>query len=196
MNIPIQRATLLTKRLQLRHFELSDGPRVQELAGDRDIADTTLNVPHPYEDGMAEEWILTHRPKFESGELVNYAIVLNQSQILIGAIGLTINKIFNRAELGYWIGKGYWNYGYCTEASKAVVYYGFHRLGLNKIHAHHLLRNPASGKVMEKIGMKKEGTLREHVIKWGKYEDYACYSILKIEFNEHDDYWSNIRISE
>ena len=62
--------TLQTKRLFLRPFELPDGEDVRRLAGDRAIADTTLQIPHPYEVGMAEEWILTRRPKFEAGEEV------------------------------------------------------------------------------------------------------------------------------
>ena len=77
-----------TERLLLRPFELSDGSRVKELAGDRAIADTTLNIPHPYKDGMAEEWISSHQPKFETGESVDYAIILKATQKLIGAIGL------------------------------------------------------------------------------------------------------------
>ncbi len=74
-----ERSTIETKRLLLRSFELSDAKDVQRLAGDRAIADTTLNIPHPYEDGMAEEWISVHRLKFEAGELSNFAIVLRTS---------------------------------------------------------------------------------------------------------------------
>ena len=180
-----ERLNLETKRILLRPFELSDGPRVKKLAGDKAIADTTLNVPHPYKDGMAEEWILTHQPKFENKEEVTCAIILKPIQKLIGAIGLTIDKRFNRAELGYWVGKEYWNQGYCTEASKVILKYGFYELGLHRIIATHIIRNPASGKVMKKIGMKKEGILREHVIKWDKYEDVVSYGILKKE-------WENI----
>ncbi len=97
-----------TERLLLRPFELSDADDIQRLAGDKAIADTTLNIPHPYEDGMAEEWIATHRPKFEAGELVNFAIVSKASNELMGAIGLIIVPQFERAELGYWIGKPFW----------------------------------------------------------------------------------------
>ncbi len=176
------RPKIETERLLLRPFELSDGPRVKELAGDKAIPDTTLNIPYPYKDGMAEEWILTHQPKFETGELANYAIVLKSTQILIGAIGLVIDKRFNRAELGYWVAKKYWNKGYCTEAAEAMVEYGFHKLDLHKITATHISRNPASGKVMEKIGMKKEGFFKEHVIKWNKYEDIVNYGILRNEW--------------
>ena len=173
---------LETKRILLRPFELSDGPRVKKLAGDKAIADTTLNIPHPYQDGMAEEWILTRQSKFQAGESVNCAIILKSIQELIGAIGLIIDKRFNRAELGYWIAKEYWNQGYCTEASKAILKYGFHELDLHRITATHIISNPASGKVMKKIGMKKEGVLREHVIKWDKYEDVVSYGILRKEW--------------
>jgi ribosomal-protein-alanine N-acetyltransferase len=106
---------------------------------------------------MAEEWISTHQEKFERGELVNFAIVLRNDDMLIGAIGLVINQQHENAELGYWIGKPYWGNGYCTEAAKAVLHYGFTVLGLNRIYASHMSRNPASGRVMEKIGMKYEG---------------------------------------
>ena len=122
---------------------------------------------------------------FENKEEVTCAIILKPIQKLIGAIGLTIDKRFNRAELGYWVGKEYWNQGYCTEASKVILKYGFYELGLHRIIATHIMRNPASGKVMKKIGMKKEGILREHVIKWDKYEDVVSYGILKKE-------WENI----
>ena len=131
-----------TERLLLRQFELSDANVVQRLAGERDIADTTLSIQHPYKDGMAEEWISTHRPKFERGELLNFAVVLLTSGELIGSIGLVIVPHFERAELGYWIGRPYWKNGYCTEASNAMLQYGFRALKLNRIHACHVSRNP------------------------------------------------------
>ena len=105
---------LKTERLILRPLEISDAARVQLLAGIREIADTTLNIPHPYEDGMAEQWIGTHKPGFEKGEQATFAVVLRESDQLIGAIGLMFNKRFNRVELGYWIAKDHWNQGYGT----------------------------------------------------------------------------------
>ena len=117
----IQSPILQTHRLVLRPFEQSDAQDVQRLAGDRAIADTTLNIPHPYEEGMAEQWISTHQVAFEAGESVHFAIVLRLSGELIGAMGLAIVSRFERAELGYWIGKPYWGCGYCTEAGQAWV---------------------------------------------------------------------------
>jgi RimJ/RimL family protein N-acetyltransferase len=174
-----KRPTIETDRLLLRPFELSDAKDVQSLAGDRAIADTTLNIPHPYGDGMAEEWISTHQPKFEAGELSNFAIVLKTSGRLIGGIGLRIVPRFERAELGYWIGRPYWKNGYCTEASRAVLQYSFSVLRLNRICAKHLSRNPASGRVMQKVGMVHEGRARQHVKKWDKFEDLELYGILR-----------------
>ena len=183
-----QRATLHTQRLILRPFEIADARDVQRLAGDQAIAATTLNIPHPYEDGMAEQWIATHQPQFEAGELANFAIVLRATRELVGAIGLVINRRFDRAELGYWIGRPYWNQGFCTEAGRAVLRYGFTELHLNRIHAYHLSRNPASGRVMEKLGMTREGLLRQHAKKWGNYEDLVEYGLLRqdwMRLSEH-----------
>lgn len=177
------RPTLQTERLILRPFNLDDATAVQRLAGDRAIASTTTAIPHPYEDGVAERWILTHQQRFDSGESALFAITLRQDGALIGAIGLEINVESLRAEVGYWIGKPYWNQGYCTEAARAVIGYRFSKLDLNKIHAIHFARNPASGRVMQKIGMRREGTLRQHVRKWGAFEDVEYYAILRSEFS-------------
>ena len=83
--------------------------------------------------------------------------------------------------MGYWIGVPYWNKGYCSEAAKALIGYGFDELGLNRVFAEHMVRNPASGRVMEKAGMTYEGTLRQHVKKWDRYEDLKVYGILRTE---------------
>jgi RimJ/RimL family protein N-acetyltransferase len=180
-----QQPTLETTRLILRPFKMSDATAVQKLAGDRSIADKVQNIPHPYEDGVAEEWISTHRPGFEAGELATFAAVLRTESELIGAIGLTIVPQFDRAVLGYWIGKPYWGNGYCTEAGRAIMKYGFLDLKLNRVYASHLTRNPVSGKVMQKLGMIHEGRLREHTKKWDVFEDLELYGILRHEWNEN-----------
>ena len=177
-----QQPILNTSRLILRSFTLDDAPVVQKLAGNSEIALNTLLIPHPYEDGMAEEWISTHKDQFESGKLANFAVVHRNSSCLIGSIGLTIYQEHEKAELGYWIGKSHWRNGYCTEAGKAIIRYGFDELKLNRIHAHHFSRNPASGRVMEKLGMQYEGCLRQHIKKRDKFMDCKMYSILKDEY--------------
>ena len=163
--------TLPTARLILRPFEAADAAVVRELAGKREIADTTLNIPHPYADGVAEAWIATHARAFDDGSLAVFGIVPRESGRLAGAIGLKIERQLNLGELGYWVGKPFWNRGYATEATIEIIRYGFTNLDLNRIGASHFARNPASGRVMEKAGMRHEGTARQSVIKWGAYED-------------------------
>jgi RimJ/RimL family protein N-acetyltransferase len=173
---------LCTERLVLRPFTLEDAKEVQRLAGHWDVASTTANIPYPYEDGMAEDWISTHQETFEKGEGVVYAITLKDGRLL-GAISLMAMIEDHQAELGYWIGKPYWNQGYCTEAGKELLRYGFDVLGLNRIHASHISRNPASGRVMQKLGMSYEGERKQHVKRWGVFYDLVLYGILISDWN-------------
>ncbi|MCE5267603.1 MAG: GNAT family N-acetyltransferase [Planctomycetaceae bacterium] len=173
--------TLQTARLALRPFRTADAGQVQFLAGDRAVADTTLNIPHPYEDGIAEKWISNHRDWFERDEQAVFAVTLKSDGTLVGAVGLRIEREDDRAELGYWTGREYWERGYCTEAVRALLAFGFGELRLNRIYACHFSRNPASGRVMQKVGMTHEGRLRQHSKKWDAFEDVEVYGILKGE---------------
>ena len=131
---------------------------------------------------MAEQWIGGHQEQFEKGKAVSYAIVLSANDLLVGAISLmNIEQRHQRAEMGYWIGLPYWNQGYCTEAGRAILKYAFEVLEMHRVCAYHFSRNPASGRVMQKLGMTHEGCLRQHTERWGQYEDLECYGILKGE---------------
>ncbi len=169
---------LKTERLILRPFLISDAQRVKELAGDRRIYDTTLNVPHPYEDGMAEQWISSHQANFNSNRGLVLALTIKDKEGIIGTVGLNSNPNQKKAELVYWIGFPYWNKGYCTEAAKKIVDYGFSSLGYHKISARYMVNNPASGKVMEKIGMKREGILIDEEFKDGEFHTLVLYGII------------------
>ena len=175
--------TLQTERLILRSLTLEDAPDVQHLAGERDVAATVIRIPHPYEDGMAEAWIRSCYDTFEKEEGLHFAITLRTERNLIGVIGLELAQENENSELGYWIGKPYWNCGYATEAAKAVVAYGFEVLKLNRIHAYFFKRNAASGRVLEKIGMCYEGCLRQHIKKWDNFEDIIAYGMLKADYD-------------
>ncbi|MCJ7707764.1 MAG: GNAT family N-acetyltransferase, partial [Anaerolineales bacterium] len=94
----IEQPILGTPRLVLRRFALADAPDVQRLAGERDIARYTLSIPHPYADGMAEQWIGSHDERLASGQGTAFAITLRSGGLLIGAIGLEINQEHHRAE--------------------------------------------------------------------------------------------------
>ena len=145
------------------------------------MASTTRLIPHPYPPGMAEEWLATLPTMYQRAEAINWGITLDGGPIL-GTIRLVLNAADNHAELGYWVGKPFWNNGYCTEAARTVVAYGFDVLSLERIFANYMARNPASGRVLAKLGMQQEGFLRRHRRKFGRYEDLIVCGITKAEW--------------
>lgn len=173
---------LQTLRLALRAFTLDDVPVVVRHAGSRSVYDTTLVIPNPYTEQHAIDWISGHGATPASGTAdakFDWAITLRETDELIGAIGLSVRAVHERAEMGYWIGPPYWNRGFATEAAVAVIRCGFKTLGLNRIYADHFSHNPASGRVLQKAGMRLEGTLRNHYKKDGRYCDSDLYAILR-----------------
>jgi RimJ/RimL family protein N-acetyltransferase len=170
-----------TKRLLLRPYRLSDAEDLQRLAGEFDVAKGTLCMPHPYEEGMAEEFITAQESAIAKGEVFNLGIFLREPEVLIGGIGLEVRKEHGTAELGYWIGKPYWGKGYCTEAVAAVVEFGFTVLGLRRIFAEHFADNPASGCVLEKLGFSYEGCQRKHLKRFDRIHDVKLYGLLREE---------------
>ncbi|HOW31850.1 MAG TPA: GNAT family N-acetyltransferase [Bacteroidales bacterium] len=172
--------TLFTERLIMRPFAVTDGPIVRELAGNVKVAENTLNMPYPYPEGEAEKWIATHNAEFIEKRNLVLAICNKDNSLLIGCIGLQFNLALGNAELGYWIGEPYWNKGYATEAARAMIRYGFKKLGLHKIFANVYVTNPASAKVLKNCGMKQEGYLEKHIRHWGSYKDILVFGVTSV----------------
>jgi [ribosomal protein S5]-alanine N-acetyltransferase len=181
-SFPAEIPRLETERLILRPFALADAERVRLLAGDRELACTTLHIPHPYPEGAAEAWIAIHAGAAAEGHGFTFAVARKEDGLLVGCMGIGLNQANRSAELAYWVGRPLWGKGYATEAAGAVMRFGFAELGLNKIWAAFMTRNPASGKVMQKLGMTFEGVRRQQVMKWGVLEDLGFYSILRAEY--------------
>lgn len=173
--------TLTTARLVLRPYAAQDAAAVHAHLQDREVASTTAMIPHPYPAGAAEEWIATHAARHQVGEAAVLAITLRDTGALIGSIEMRVEAAHRRGDLGYWIGRAHWGQGYATEAADALLRWGIGTLGLHRVFATHMSRNPASGAVLRKIGMRHEGTLRRHILKWGVLEDLELYGILEDE---------------
>ena len=165
-----------TERLYLTPLALIDAKDVQHLAGDEAIAQDALGIPHPFLDGIAEAWINGLGQDAAVSAIREEAVTP-----LLGLAGLQRAGSGDVAELSYWIGRPHWGRGYATEAASAVVAYGFEQLGLHRVFATSLARNIASGRVLEKMGMREEGVLRQHVKHWGRYEDLRFHGMLKGE---------------
>ena len=173
---------LRTARLLLRSLESKDVPTLGRLAGTKEIAVTTLNIPYPYSEEDAYGFLAKASEDFREGRSVTFAISVAPEHDLRGVLGLNITDAHSRAELGYWIGVPFWRKGYVTEAAKAVVAFGFETLKLHRIYAHHFSGNTASGRVLEKIGMRHEGRSREHIRKWDRFVDIENYGLLAEDF--------------
>ena len=173
--------TLRTTRLFLRQFQPSDADTVHRLAGVKEVAAGTW-LPQPSDLEAAAKWIAQQQESFAAGNAITFAIVLIEEEQLIGSIGMEIAREHQLARLSYWLGTHYWNQGYCTEAVRAVLDYGFTRLSLHRIYAPHFHNNPASGRVLRKVGMTYEGRMREHYIRFGQFVDVEIYGMLRKEF--------------
>lgn len=173
---------LRTPRLLLRSLETEDIPVIARLAGAKEIAATTLRIPHPYAENDARDFLAKAGEDFLAGQSVSFAITISTGRELCGSVGLQIADAHKHAELGYWIGVPYWGKGFATEAAAAAVAFGFETLHLNRIYAHHSAGNLASGRVLEKIGMRHEGRSRQHIQKWGQFVDLENYGLLAEEF--------------
>ena len=175
--------TLRTVRLILRPFDEHDAPAMLPLIGDKRIAAMTANIPHPYESHHAQQWLSERCARWADGTGIVFAVctpdAANPRGNLVGAVGLHGDPSQKRLEVGYWIGAPFWGKGYATEAARAVVDFGFRDLGMHRIHAYHFMGNDASGRVLEKAGLKREGVARGYVIKWGVPQDSVLYGLTR-----------------
>ncbi len=183
------RPTLYSRRLVLRPLTVTDAHAIHALVSAYEVALNTLSIPHPYPEGAAESWIGTHQPDFEAGREITWGITAREDGRVMGVISLRPVMAHRHGDMGYWLGVPYWNQGYMTEAARTVLDYAFGQMGLDRVYATHFARNPASGRVMQKIGMKREGCLRQHVLRWEVPQDLIYYGILR-------DEWLALRDSE
>lgn len=145
------------------------------MIGVREVAETTLRIPYPYEEKHAREFLASTARENE----LRLIIRRRSDGRLCGGIGLHPENQHQRAELGYWIGVPFWGNGYATEAALAVVRYGFEVLKFNRIFAAHFAGNDASGRVLQKVGMQYEGRMPQAIRKWDKFVDLERYAILR-----------------
>ena len=169
---------LQTERLTLRLHAPSDIPALMPLIGAREVAATTLRIPHPYSESDALDFMAGTKEELLNGSGLRLGIVVRETDTLCGGVGLRIEPDHRRAELGYWIGVPFWGKGYATEAASAMVKYGFETLRLRRIFASHIVSNSASAKVLRKIGMHHEGRQRGHILKWGEFLDIEMYGMV------------------
>ena len=178
--MPDEHPTLQTERLTLRRFRLTDVDDVVVFANDEEWQ-RYLPLPFPYERVHGEQFVAQSFLKDWKSK-PSFAIVLNNT--VIGEINLSINKGHQTAEMGYAIARVHWGNGYATETVRAVVDWAFETFCLAKIHAVAIVENKRSWRVMERIGMTREGILRSEVpgTDSSQRHDMVYYGILREEW--------------
>ena len=174
---------LETKDLILRKPRLKDAGDMFSYASDPEVARYVLWEPHKsVSDTRA--FIFDLRRRIRGGYPSSWVITLRDGGQVIGTIGfMWYSSENNSAELGYSLSRKYWNRGYATQALQAVIDRSFRSLPLNRIEAQHDVRNPASGRVMEKCGLRREGILRSRIRNKGEYVDVCLWAILRSDWD-------------
>ena len=149
----------------------------------KEIFDTTLNIPYPYEESHADDWIGRRIERARSlGREVSFAVRRDGGELIgsVGADSLLLGDT-HRAEIGYWLARPFWGQGIMTDAVRAYVRYAFDDLGLLRLTAHVFVFNLGSARVLEKNGFTREGLLRKHFRKGEALYDAFCFGLLREE---------------
>ena len=175
---------LETEDLILRKPRIRDAKDIYSYASDPEVARYVLWEPHRSVSETAS-FIRDLRARIRAGCPSSWVVVLRGTGTVIGTVGFVwYSAENNAAELGYSFSREYWNHGYATQALRAVIDAVFSSLPLNRLEAQHDVRNPASGRVMQKCGLTQEGILRGRILNKGEYVDTALYSILRADWEK------------
>jgi RimJ/RimL family protein N-acetyltransferase len=142
---------IVTERLTLRPYEQRDRARLVTHANNWRVAKNLGLMPFPYTEQTADEWLSKQAGFWDSGS--SYPLVIALEDELIGGIGLDV-RAHGQWELGYWLGEAYWNRGYASEASAALVKFAFETLAVERLVAGHYVDNHPSGRVLTKLGFR------------------------------------------
>lgn len=173
-----ERATIHTQRLLLRPFELKDVNDVFDYASDTEWS-RFLPVPSPYTIKDAEEFVARNILRERDDE---HGLAIELGGRVVGGIGLRLEPPIAVGSLHYSLARDHWNQGLITEAAQAVIDWGFTDFGLEKVYSWADVENVGSWRVMEKIGMTREGTFRSHGVNRGVRQDFHYYGILRSEW--------------
>jgi [ribosomal protein S5]-alanine N-acetyltransferase len=174
--------TLETERLVLRPLASEDAATVRALGDDRRVAEMTL-LPHPFGEEEVRQWVEGHLKWAAQGKSRPFSVLLKEAGAMVGHAGVLLDWDNEKAGLYYWMGVPYWGRGYATEAARELVRHAFEDLGLGRVYADHVARNPASGRVLQKVGMSYESCRKRDFKKWDRFEDLALYGVLAEEWS-------------
>ena len=172
---------LVTTNLQLREMNQADAPAVFRIFSDDEVTrhydfDTFTNID------QAAELIDRQARRLENGEAIRWGITQIANDVVIGTVGLIVNRHNSVGGLGYDLARPYWRLGIMSEALGIVIGYAFRGVKLNRLQALVMPGNVASAELLRKLGFMEEGTLREYAFFKGRHQDLRCFSLLRREY--------------
>ena len=171
-----------TKRLIIRDLKIKDAKDVSKEANNLKVSRYLLLVPHPYNLKSAKEFINYCLKKSKEKDRVSYELGIEFEGNVIGIIGLTkIDRFQGTANIGYWLGEGYWRRGIMSEAVVAMINFAFKKLKLRRIDIAAFNENEASNELIKKIGFVYEGTRKKRAKakSTGRIHDENMYGLFK-----------------
>lgn len=177
---------LETQRLVLRRYAFGDADRIAVLLTDTEIAMNLFNIPVKVTVNYASEWIQRAHRSAASGTQYKWALVRRTDDLIMGEAGIHFDQYNRRGSLGYWLGRAYRGQGYTTEAVLKVIEYAFEQHHLDRLYAECFSVNIESARVMQRVGMQHEGTLRQHYYHALRDEmmDAEFYGLLRSEYEQ------------
>ena len=173
---------LETPRLILRRLEMRDAPDLFDYSRDPQVAKHVLwDAQTSVSEARAYVRYMLRR--YRAGEPASWGIEEKETGRVVGTIGyMWYQRDNNACEVGYSLARRRWTRGYMTEALAEVLRFSFEELGVHRVEAQHEVENAASGAVMRKCGMRKEGTLRGRLYNKGRYVDVDLYAMLREDY--------------
>lgn len=172
-----------TERLFIREYRRSDLDEFIRVTSQPEIYATTYGIPKNYTKRYAKRWFRYIRQNINNRQAYEFGMFLKENGRYLGNVGLiNISSMHNHADISYYIDRNFRNMGFTTEAAGEMLRLGFEYFGFEKISGLCMTINPTSRRVMEKIGMKYEGTMRHELLKDGAYYDIDRLSLLRKEY--------------
>jgi RimJ/RimL family protein N-acetyltransferase len=162
---------------------MSDASALVRLLSEPSVSRNIPRIRYPYRKADAVAWLRrVRKPRFDESFGRGYDFMVEVEGEVVGSCHLSWNVKQRRAFFGYWVGKPYRRQGIATEVSKGLIDFAFARLGAQRVWAMAFADNLASGRVLEKAGLRQEAMLRRNALFRGRWRDDACYGVLRGEW--------------
>jgi 8-oxo-dGTP diphosphatase len=182
-------APLLTKRLALRPYRPDDATELHRLMNDWEVTCSLAAVPFPYERGLADEWVASSAEAVAKGRSYHLAITGRDEgrELLLGGVGLRMEKGSRAGKLGYWVGRRFWNHGVASEAVARLTHWALANLDIDRIEANVATDNAGSIAVLRRIGFRHVGQGTERFLARGEERAIHRFEATRADLSDAPD---------